>query len=276
MVTPSGAHSDSLAYIVVDLLKIGADVHVAQPDYRHFFRACAKCGEHLSSACSKFPAYRVHLAEDRHFFYAEERSFSQNGSKIKLSIAFQREVLNHVLPFVVPDLIHCHNWETGLIPSFANKVKLPCLFTISKLETCKTPLAYVEDVGIDAAFFWRHLYFDRFPASYEESRDTNPIDFLLSGVYFASHVATPDRFHLKEIAGGRNGVPMTPLRYVLANRSKHGCVTALDDRSFCTQDYIDVYERLLKRSILSGEAQPDDSSFEFISPQIPNNQPSVH
>ena len=51
----------------------------------------------------------------------------------------------------------------------------PCLFTVHKLDTAKSLLSYVEDIGIDAAGFWQNLFYTRFPGSYEQTRDNNPI-----------------------------------------------------------------------------------------------------
>ena len=41
-------------------------------------------------------------------------------------------------------------------------------------------MAMIEERGIDAQYFWNHLYFDRMPDGHEESRDTNPIELLTS------------------------------------------------------------------------------------------------
>jgi glycogen synthase len=98
---------------------------------------------------------------------------------IKISVTFQREVINHVIPEVQPDLIHCHDWMTGLIPALAKKFEIPCLFTVQNPDATKNFPSYVEDLGIDAAAFWQHLFYDRYPINYEETRETNPANFLL-------------------------------------------------------------------------------------------------
>ena len=70
---------------------------------------------------------------------------------IKIALAFQREIINNILPHVRPDLIHCNDWMTGLIPAAARQMGIPCLFTIHNIHTVETLLDYIEDRGIDAA-----------------------------------------------------------------------------------------------------------------------------
>ena len=63
---------------------------------------------------------------------------------------------------------------------------LAAILIVHDLHTAKCHLTEIEDIGIDDALFWQNLYFDYFPASYENTRDTNPVDFLISGI-FAAH-----------------------------------------------------------------------------------------
>jgi Starch synthase catalytic domain len=47
----------------------------------------------------------------------------------KVALTFQREVINDIIPQVQPDLIHCNDWMTGLIPAMTRKFEIPCGFT---------------------------------------------------------------------------------------------------------------------------------------------------
>ena len=81
---------------------------------------------------------------------------------------------------------------TGLIPAAARKYEIPSLFTAHKFDTARIFLSYVEDRGIDASAFWHHLFYERYPTIHEETRETNPADSFLSGV-FAAHFVTSSR-----------------------------------------------------------------------------------
>ena len=178
----TGRRGDLQAELILNLFELGADVHVAQPDFREIFANNSwkeKVGDNV-----KLPGDRVHLAEDRAIFYSKPISSNSEWENIKISLAFQREVINQIIPRAQPDLIHCYDWMTGLIPAAAKKNEIPCLFTVQKFDTARSILSYVEDIGIDAAGFWQNLFYDRYPGSYEQTRDTNPLDLLLSGTYF--------------------------------------------------------------------------------------------
>jgi hypothetical protein len=38
---------------------------------------------------------------------------------MRIAMVFQREVINHIVPKARPDLIHCNDWMTALIPAMA-------------------------------------------------------------------------------------------------------------------------------------------------------------
>lgn len=248
LVAHNGGFADYLACLIVDLYDMGVDVHVAQPDYRRIFANISE--KKQSGTAKKIPADRVHLTEDRSFFYSHYTDSNYKWENIKISLAFQREVMNHILPWVQPDLIHCHDWMTGLIPAVAKELEIPCLFTIHKPDTAKTPLAYAEDVGIDAAEFWQYLFYDRYPVNYEETREANPVNFLLSGILAAPVVTIADYFLMKR-EQKRNPVAELPLSKILADKLITSCASIKNTQPFKVQLYIDTYERMLQRPLIN-------------------------
>ena len=217
----TGGFGDFLAELISNLFELGADVHVAQPDFRKIFAISSR--QEKAGVSVKLPCDRVHLAEDRAIFYSKPINSNSEWENIKISLAFQREVINQIVPRVQPDLIHCYDWMTGLIPAAARKFEFPCLFTVQKFDTARSLLSYVEDTGIDAAGFWENLFYERYPGSYEQTRDTNPLDLLLSGILAANHVNTASPVLLPNIAEGRSDYIYSPLGQVLAQKWKAGC-----------------------------------------------------
>ncbi|UCH22148.1 MAG: glycogen/starch synthase [Deltaproteobacteria bacterium] len=225
----SGGLADVSAALISALFEQGADVHVALPDYRSIFsdRLAPVLQKEINRIQRKMPDDRIHLAEDRAFYYVN-RVYSLYGEEnIKLSLAFQREVINNIVPHVQPDLIHCNDWMTGLIPAMARQIGIPCLFTIHNVHTVKTNLAFIEDRGIDAAYFWQNLYFQHMATSYEESRDANPVDLLTSGVFAAHFVNVVSPSFLSEIISGRHNFVYEPLRQELANKVQAECAAGI-------------------------------------------------
>lgn len=115
MVIHSEGFTDILSGLIIDLYDLGIDVHVVQPDYRQIFKATS--GEKQEKNAKKIPVERVHLTEDRVFYYSKYTASNYKWENIKISIAFQREGIYHIIPTVQPDLIHCHDWISGLIPA---------------------------------------------------------------------------------------------------------------------------------------------------------------
>ncbi|MFP4452995.1 MAG: glycogen synthase [Desulfobacterales bacterium] len=225
----AGGLADVSAALISKLFTLGADIHVAMPDYRGIFHK--NIGGALWDLYKKeietykkyLPEDRLHLAEDRAFYYVHHVYSDFSQENLKIALAFQREVINNILPRVRPDMIHCNDWMTGLIPGYSRLVGIPSLFTIHNIHTVKATLAEIEDRGIDAAEFWQHLYYQHMAVNYEQSRETNPVDFLVSGVFAAHFVNTVSPAFLNEIVSGRHNFVSDSLRRELVNKVEADC-----------------------------------------------------
>ena len=225
----AGGLADVSAALISALFENGADVHVAIPDYRSIYDG--QLPPMLRNQRRLFrktmPEDRIHLAEDRAFFYLHHVYSSYEWENSKISLAFQREVINNIVPRVQPDLIHCNDWMTGLIPAMSRAMGIPCLFTVHNIFSIKKTLSEIEDRGIDAATFWNFLFYDRIPRNYEETRDWNRVDFLASGVFAAHFVNTVSPTFLLEIVDGRHHFVGENLRREFANKCQAGCATGI-------------------------------------------------
>jgi starch synthase len=225
----AGGLADVSAALISALFDQGADVHVALPDYREIFAAqtAPLLKDEFRRIRDKMPDERIHLAEDRAFFYMNTVYSHYGADNIKIALAFQREIINNIMPRVKPDLIHCNDWMTGLIPAAAREMGIPCLFTVHNIHTVKALLAYIEDRGIDAAYFWHHLYYENMAVEYEETRESNPVDFLVSGVFGAHFVNTVSPTFLREIVEGRHHFVAPHLRQELTNKFYAECAAGI-------------------------------------------------
>ena len=225
----AGGLADVSAALISELYRQGADVHVALPDYRSIFNGhlSSQVRREVNTIRKSVPNERIHLAQDRAFFYRDYIYSGYDFENIKISLAFQREVINSIIPRVQPDLIHCNDWMTGLIPAVARQLDIPCLFTIHNIHTAKSLLSEIEDMGIDGASFWQNLFFEYFPSNYENTRDSIPIDFLTNGVFAAHFVNTVSPTFLKEIIQGRHGFVKSSMQRELCNKSNAGCAVGI-------------------------------------------------
>ena len=225
----AGGLADVSASLITALFEQGVDVHVAIPDYRSIFRdgLAPVLQKEFDKIRRKMPDDRIHLAQDRAFYYIN-RVYSDYGTEnVKLALAFQREVINNIIPRVQPDLIHCNDWMTGLIPAMSRQMGIPCLFTIHNVHTVKTTLGFVEDRGIDAASFWQNIFYDRMATRYEEVRDTNPVYLLTSGIFAAHFVNVVSPTFLKEIVSGRHNFIESPIRRELTSKCNAECAAGI-------------------------------------------------
>ena len=234
---PQTGFGTYLNRLVSNLFERGADVHVAQPDYRKIFAACQQGRRQPLN--SRIPGRRFHLAEDRTFFYSNPIDSNSEWENRRIAIAFQREVSHQIIPRVQPDLIHCHDWMTGLIPAMARKWEIPCLFTIQNLRSSRSLLSTIEDSGIDGAAIWQHLFYERYPANYEETRGANPVDFLLSGILAAHQINFTVPVKWSAIAESQNARHEAFLRHMLAQKWDDGCACEI------------LYEKMLRRPLIN-------------------------
>lgn len=242
-----GKKIDFFAGLLLDLYHLGFDIHIAQPAYRKIF-SFFSAGDHRSHL-SDIPADRLHLARDRIFYYADDIDLNRDWDNIKICLAFQRDIIHHLIPMIQPDLIHCHDWMTGLIPAAARQMNIPCLFTVCDIRSKKIPLWRVEDMGIDTVCFWESLFYDRMPVYFEETRETNFVDLLLSGIYAADFVNAASLGVASEILAyqSQKKYNKSALRQLLAEKYAKGSVSCSNyNDALNIQDYVDVYEGLLR------------------------------
>lgn len=225
MSAKAGGLADVSASLVSALFELGADVHVAMPHYRRMFNR--NVFSHHEQELEKFskvlPDTHIHLAEDRIFYYRERVYSASSDEAMRIALVFQREVINHIIPRVQPDLIHCNDWMTALIPAVARRLGIKSLFTVHNIHTRQVTLGEMEDIGIDAAEFWMNLYFSGPPISYEHARSQMPVDMLTSGIFGAHFINTVSPRFLWEIVEGWHSVVPDSVRAELRHKFAANC-----------------------------------------------------
>jgi len=225
----AGGLGDMSAALIHALFYKGVDIHLALPDYRTIFNSqdLQNIQNRLNFVHQKDSIERIHLAQDSAFFNVKRVYSSSDLENITMSLAFQREVVHHIVPEVRPDLIHCNDWMTSLIPAMARELKIPCLFTIHNIHTMHTLLSQLDDNGMDSKTFWRNLYYSSYPGDYQETRNKIPLDFLVSGIFAAHFVNTVSPAFLEEIITRQHDVVSDALMQELAKKKAEGCAEGI-------------------------------------------------
>ena len=211
------------------LFEAGVDVHLAMPNYRNAFKINAHRmpGIDLHTRMRELPENRIHLAQDRSFYYHPKLYLSTDWEAIRIALAFQREVINLIIPEVQPDLIHCYDWMTGLIPAMARRMGIPCVFSMYRLDSPRLLLSTIEERGIDAAAFWQECYYSRMPVNYEETRTSNPVDMLTTGVFAAHRVTAFSQTFLNALMDGQGRGDPPLLTSELVNKLDAGTLSVI-------------------------------------------------
>ncbi len=227
----AGGLADVSAALISALVSLGADVHVALPNYRRLFNGNIfhLHEEELRKYHEVLPGARIHLAEDRIFYYRDQVYSGYHDEAMRIALAFQREVINHIIPVVRPDLIHCNDWMTGLIPAMARRRGIKSLFTIHNIHTRDVPLRRIEESGIDAAEFWMNLFFNGMPErGYEQARAELSVDLLASGIFSAHFINTVSpRFLWEIVEGYHESVVPGAVRAEIRNKYAAGCASGI-------------------------------------------------
>ncbi len=235
----AGGLADVSAALISALVSQGADIHVAMPNYRRMFNGNVF---HLhESELRKYhevlPDARIHLAEDRIFYYRDQVYSNYHEEAMHIALAFQREVINHIIPTVRPDLIHCNDWMTGLIPAMARRRGIKSLFTVHNIHTRVVPLRWVEESGIDAAEFWMNLFFNGMPShGYEQARADLSVDLLTSGIFSAHFINSVSPQFMSEIVAGEHAMVPDAVRAEIRNKHAAGCASGILNAPDATYD----------------------------------------
>lgn len=229
MSAKAGGLADVSASLVSALFELGAEVHVSMPNYRRMFQGdvFSLHERELRKYHEVLPEAHIHLAEDRIFYYREQVYSNRADEAMRIALVFQREVINNVVPRVRPDLIHCNDWMTALIPAMARRRGIKSLFTVHNIHTRQVLLSDAEEIGIDAAEFWMNLFFAGPPHHYDHARSNVPVDLLTSGIFAAHFINTVSPRFLWEIVEGWH--PMVPhsVRQELRNKYYSGCSSGI-------------------------------------------------
>ncbi len=145
----------------------------------------------------------VHLVNDSAFSHlAEIYAEDAEHPRIRRAEAFQRYIINHLLDDLKPDLVHCNDWMTGLVPPAAADKGIRSLFTIHNIFTERQTPQNLDRSGIDVRRYVTRLYFERFPHDTLDTWTHNRIDLMATGIMAADIVNTVSKTFLQELVRG--------------------------------------------------------------------------
>ena len=181
------------------------ELHIVVPKYdkriKHLADITAQQVDRLAVVLS---GRGIHLVNDSAFSYIDNPYADNNiHTPIKRSIAFQRHIINNLLDYIQPDVVHCNDWMTGLIPAAAKAKGIKSLFTLHNIFTEKQTMMEIESGGIRPLDFLTNLYFEKFPhdieKTWKEHFRTNHVDFTATAIMSCDFFNTVSKSFLNEL-----------------------------------------------------------------------------
>lgn len=181
------------------------ELHIVLPKYDSKIKnVAAITNQEIDRLAVVLSGRGIHLVNDSAFSYLNTPYDDGTiHNPVRRSLAYQRHVINLLLDYIQPDIVHCNDWMTGLIPSAARSKGIKSLFTLHNIFTEKQTMMNIELSGIRPMDFENWLYFAEFPSKlkndWEKHFKTNKVDFTASAVFAADHFNTVSETFLEEL-----------------------------------------------------------------------------
>lgn len=181
------------------------ELHIVLPKYDNKIRNIAKfTNKQLDRLAIILSGKGIHLVNDSAFSYIND-PYEDNKlhSRVRRALVFQRFIINDLLDWIQPDVVHCNDWMTALVPAAAKSKGIKSLFTLHNIFTEKQTLMNIELSGLKPLEFAEHLYFEKFPENitqnWQKHFSTNRVDFTASGILACDYFNTVSETFLKEL-----------------------------------------------------------------------------
>jgi starch synthase len=160
----------------------------------------------------------VYLVENDDYFGTEE-IYTQDDLKRFLLFSLSIPAIISQLDFR-PDIIHCHDWHTALVPLWLKKarMKLPCIFTIHNLAYQGSfDQQFSSDSGLSSV--WQEYI--------SVSAPRPPLNFMSQGILLADIVTTVSSTYASETLTPQYGEGLEQLLNYRRNEL-YGIVNGID------------------------------------------------
>lgn len=189
----TGGLADVAGSLPIALEALGVDVRVTMPKYR------SVKADHSETTIGK--NVKVYLAENDDYFNRKELygdKFGDYADNLDRFVFFSRQVLERCIKEGFrPDIIHCNDWHTALVPVYLNTIykydpffeNTRTLFTIHNIAYQGLfPKDDFPKMGLDWALFHIH-YFEFY----------GQINLMKAGIVYADAVSTVSPTYAGEI-----------------------------------------------------------------------------
>ncbi len=164
---------------------------------------------------------------DNEFYFAGDRPYGEIYQDVEKFAYFSKAVLES-LPYLdfCPDLIHCHDWQTGLVPVFlrtlyGSQSYYAGIKTVFSIHNLKFQGRWMLPTVMDITGLPAHIFSADKLEAYGES------NYLKGGAVYADAITTVSETYAKEIMTVAGGEGLHGLMCARAN-DLYGIVNGLD------------------------------------------------
>lgn len=190
---------------------------------------------------------------DNEFYFAGDNPYHELYQDVEKFAFFSKAVLE-ALPYLdfCPEVLHCHDWQTGLIPVFLKTLYgdqsyyagIKTVYSIHNLKfQGRWNLQTVMDItGLPAQIFTSDKL-----ESYGEA------NYLKGGVVYADAITTVSETYAYEITTEQGGEGLDGLMRARSN-SLYGIMNGIDYHVYNPQTDEHIFEHFNKKTVKSGKA----------------------
>jgi len=221
-----GGLGDISAGLIRHLKESGRyEIHVAMPKYDAKIRDLGAISlRELDLLSRVLDRQGIHLVSDSAFsFLTDVYGENEAHPRLRRSLALQRHIINYLLPTLEPDIVHCNDWMTALIPAAARARGISSVFTLHNVFTEMAAPREIDASGIDVRQFIEHVYCERYPTGRLEDWTTNRVDFTATAIHAADRVNTVSPTFLRELCVGEfSDIVQSSIRHALQAKYAKG------------------------------------------------------
>lgn len=179
---------------------------------------------------------------DNEFYFAGSMPYNNIYEDVEKFAYFSKAVLE-ALPYIdfCPDIIHCHDWQTGLVPVFLRTLYgderyYAGIKTVFSIHNLKFQGRWTLSAVMDITGLPRQIFTSDKLEAYGEA------NYLKGGIVYADAVTTVSPSYAYEITTPEGGEGLNGLLYACRNKL-YGILNGLDYREYDpkTDPYIDAH-----------------------------------
>ncbi|UNK20885.1 glycogen synthase GlgA [Paenibacillus sp. N3/727] len=278
----TGGLADVIGALPKALQRAGADIRVVLPKYKSIPEDFRKRMEHIGETRVEIGWRQQYCGVEKLvadgvtvYFIDNEYYFGRDGIYGYMDdgerFSFLNRAVLDILPLIdfQPDVIHCHDWHTGMIPlllegNYRHEPFYSGIRTVFTIHNLLYQGVFPYDVLVDVLGI-HSRYFTSEGVEYYDN-----VNFLKAGIVYADHVTTVSPTYAREIQTAYYGYGLDGLLASQGDRLS-GIVNGIDTKSYnpSSDQHIAVKYRSNLSKKMQNKTELQQELNLPVAPQVP-------